>query len=242
MYGLRRVASPITSWVLSACTIHLLNLPNETAANNLTQGLHDLEAMSVNHAFAARAIDIIRSLSSKWTIALPEGAAAVANYRMAGGRKSPVQMSFFAASIPRKTSSEGRKPSATSNSSAHSKQSPFSPPTTSAHQQQQPQSQHHHYLNQPPVASPMAVLSDPSAPLDPRSGNFWTPFPTQAMPMPQQHEDHSAFDYSNFSNQQQWQSYEDPSSQSQQGHDFKSGQISGRVDENMGGVEQWHWD
>jgi hypothetical protein len=195
--------------------------------------------MSLNHPFAARAIDIIRSLSSKWTIALPEAAAAVANYRVAGGRRSPIQTSFFAASIPRKQSSEGRKQSATSiGSTQSSKMSPFSPPSAAPPRQQQ-QLQQHHRLDHPPSSTPDAVFSDPGAPLDPRHGNFWTPFPTQVMPMPQHTDGNPAFDFMNMGGPQQWQSY---GGQSHQVHDYKAGPPSGRIDEAISGSEQWHWE
>merc|ERR1711939_142779 len=77
MYGLRRVCLAVSSFLMSASTIHLLNLPSESASAHLGQGLSDLQAMSVNHQFAARCVDIIRSLASKWNIALPDSAASV---------------------------------------------------------------------------------------------------------------------------------------------------------------------
>ncbi|SMR60784.1 unnamed protein product [Zymoseptoria tritici ST99CH_1E4] len=242
MYGLRRVTSPVTSFVLSACTIHLLNLPSDTAAANLTQGLHDLEALSVNHPFAARAIDIIRSLSSKWNITLPEGAAAVANYRGTSIRKSPIQTSFFAASIPRKQSSEGRKRSAAS-SNSQTKESPFAPPSSHPQQQLPQHPQQHHDLKYPPQTSSTAVFSDPSAPLDPRSGNFWTPFPTQVMPNPHLDDSSTNFDFTRFGGQpHQWQSYGVMPSQQQHVQGYRPGPPSGPMDETMSGAEQWHWE
>ncbi|KAF2765274.1 hypothetical protein EJ03DRAFT_210798 [Teratosphaeria nubilosa] len=71
IYGLRRVHLSVTSILLSASTIHLLNLPSAPATLHLTQALQDLEATSVNHHFAARCIDIIHSLAANWKISLP---------------------------------------------------------------------------------------------------------------------------------------------------------------------------
>lgn len=202
MYGLRRVSQPTAALLLSASTIHLLNLPSEGAANNLCQGLLDLEAMSVNHCFAARAIEIIRSLASKWNIALPEGAAAVANYRLNGpgiegvSQHSPPQTSFFAATIWRKQSSEGKKSSHSAQSrSSQPKDSPFSPPP---HQKpQQPTSA----LGTEPI-----FYDDPAAPLDPHHAHFWTPFPTQTMPMMHPHDADMMDLGTQFDGQQQWHS------------------------------------
>lgn len=202
MYGLRRVSQPTAALLLSASTIHLLNLPSEAAANNLCQSLLDLEAMSVNHCFAARAIDIIRSLALKWNIALPEGAAAITNYRIAttgpiggGSLNSPPQMSFYAATIWRKQSSESKKSSQSDQSrSSQPKDSPFSPPP---HSQQQQISI--------PSGEPI-FYDDPAAPLDPHHDHFWTPFPLQTMPIMQPHEIDMMDLGTQFDGQQQWHS------------------------------------
>ena len=173
MYGLRRVTLIVTSLLLSASTIHLLNLgQSEQAAAHLSQAVHDLSAISVNHRFAARAVDIIRSLSTKWNISLPESAAAIAVYRMDhGGRgdgrtatSSPPPSTFFAASITRE----------------------LGPGAAQSHQNSP-------FLQQPPQqrAAPTSVpmfYSDPSTPFDEKSAQtaFWTPFPAQVMPIAQQ--------------------------------------------------------
>ena len=80
MYGLRRVCLPVTSFVRSACTIHLLNLPLESAASHLSQGLQDLQDMSVNHQFAAHCVHVIQSLAIKWEIPMPETAGAISGF------------------------------------------------------------------------------------------------------------------------------------------------------------------
>ena len=75
LYGLRCVCLTVTSLLLSAGTIHLLNLPSESASSYLAQGIRDLGDISVNHQFAVRCIDIITGLAAKWNIALPQGTA-----------------------------------------------------------------------------------------------------------------------------------------------------------------------
>lgn len=247
MYGLRRVTQPAVSLLLSASTIHLLNLPSEEAANNLSQGLLDLEAMSVNHGLAARAIDVIRSLSSKWNIPLPEEAAIIANYRMAGRggvRQSPPQPSFFAASIWRKQSSEGKKSSHSGQSRASHppKDSPFSPPPS-----QQKPSQPMSAISAEPV-----FCDDPAAPLDPNHAHLWTPFPTQMMPMAYSHpHDIDMMDMeAQFSGQQQWHAMSHlqhdpnfltrhPSAGAQGGH---AGQHMQQGNDIVGGGGQWQWE
>ncbi|KXT08280.1 hypothetical protein AC579_7568 [Pseudocercospora musae] len=231
LYGLRRVCLAVTSQLLSASTIHLLNLPSESAATNLSQGLHDLEAMSTNHRFAARAVDIIRSLSSKWNIALPEGAAAVAAYRLGVQRDvaSPPPSTFYAASIPRKQSSEGRNRS--NDSSMH--ESPFSPPTQHAHQQVQNQ-------QRAPTSVP-TFYSDPQTQLDASQAQtaFWTPFPTQVMPIAQHDLGPEMLDMSQFGGHQAWPSF---GAAPPTGHTpYRHQSDPGHVDESMSGMENWAW-
>ncbi|USW58402.1 hypothetical protein Slin15195_G117210 [Septoria linicola] len=236
MYGLRRVTLAVTSLLLSASTIHLLNLPSEQAAAHLSQALHDLEAMSVNHRFAARAVDIVRSLSSKWNIALPEGAAAVAVYRMGSrhtGTTSPPPSTFFAASIPRELSTGSQRARSGDSvsvapSAASHQDSPFLPPQ-----------------QQGPTSAP-TFYSDPTTPLDERTAQtaFWTPFPTQVMPISQH--DLGLGDFAGLGGQQvqSWAmlggagnviggqgTVPSHRNQSDPGHDH-----------SMGGLGDWTWD
>lgn len=244
MYGLRRVTLSVINLVLSASTIHLLNLPSESAAAHLTQGLHDLEAMSVNHRFAARAVDIIRSLSSKWNIALPESAAAFAQYRMDNQRdvSSPPPSTFFAASIPRKESTggggaDGRNRSGDSIHS-HSSAGPFSPPAVSGTQ-----------LQQQPTSVP-TFYSDPTTQLDPSQAQtaFWTPFPTQVMPIPQI-TDLDASSMMDFSSpipmdgvQQAPQPWQQMFGATGAGTPGRQQSAPGRLtDEQMSNMDDWQW-
>lgn len=242
MYGLRRVTLAVTSHLLSASTIHLLNLPSEDAAAHLSQGLHDLEAMSVNHRFAARAVDIIRSLSSKWKIALPESAASVSVYRMHSQREisSPPPSTFFAASIDRKQSSEGKMKSG---ENSH-QESPFGPPSGDSggsgnqlsHQQQTQQN-----------TSIPTFYSDPTIPMDATQAQtaFWTPFPSQVMPIPQFDLASTMMDLSQLEGQQDWHMYSGTTGAAQPpaSQDYHGRQAStpGRLDEAMSGMENWHW-
>lgn len=81
MYGLRRVPLITTVILLSASTVHLLNLPSQTAAVNLIQALHDLRSLSVNHRYASSCVEILIRLANQWGITLPEAAQAMAPFR-----------------------------------------------------------------------------------------------------------------------------------------------------------------
>ena len=73
MYGLRRACAPVMSFLMNACTIHLLSTPTEPSTSLLTQGLNDLQEMSVYSPYAARCVRTIGSLANKWNIFLPGG-------------------------------------------------------------------------------------------------------------------------------------------------------------------------
>ncbi|KAK1812286.1 hypothetical protein LTR12_013312 [Friedmanniomyces endolithicus] len=177
--GLRRVSLTVCSWVLTASTIHLLNLPSDVAANNLSQGMHDLQTISVNHPFAARCIDIIRSLAVKWNITLPEGSNAIPGFRELSTQPlaSPTT-AFFAASIPRHQSSEGRTESGSSISSNRQPDTPFDAPPH-------------------PASTFPKYYSDPMAPMDASQARhaFWTPFPASGVPAVSFHD--MSFEYTN---------------------------------------------
>ncbi|KAK0270103.1 hypothetical protein LTR35_014351 [Friedmanniomyces endolithicus] len=169
----------VLHWVLTASTIHLLNLPSDVAANNLSQGMHDLQTISVNHPFAARCIDIIRSLAVKWNITLPEGSNAIPGFReLCTQPMTSPTTAFFAASIPRHQSSEGRTESGSSISSNRQPDTPFDAPP------------------HPPSTFPK-YYSDPMAPMDASQAQhaFWTPFPASGVPAVSFHD--MSFEYTN---------------------------------------------
>lgn len=205
MYGLRRVCFAVPSILLTAITIHLLNLPAEPSVSHFSQGLQDLQAMSINHPFAARCVEIIRALAIKWNITLPESASVAPAFRLAGQRPwpSPASSTFWAASIPRKQSSGsggGNRSGGSASSSQH--ESPFPPPPNQAQQQSA-------------FSSP---FNDSANLLDTNQiqaqGAFWTPFPAQTMPVASQNIVPSmSMDFAMDTNAaQQWQMYNEPTS------------------------------
>lgn len=169
MYGLRRIALPVASVLLSASTIHLLNLPSEPSASHLSQALRDLQAMSTNHQFAAQCVSIVRSLAKKWKIPLPESAASVSALQIPGQQLSPTSSNFWSASIPGQLSSSGTR---SNESSASHHESPFAPP-----QQGQATSSYPNFYNEPLSRIDTSQMQ----------AMVWTPFPGQTMPVPQQH-------------------------------------------------------
>ena len=226
MYGLRRVCMAVPGLLLSASTIHLLNLPSEPAASHLSQGLRDLQTLSTNHQFAARCVNIIRSLATKWNIALPEGAASISAFRQPGQRSwsSPTSSNFWAATIPREASSgdPGSSNSATSNH-----EPPFPPPTS--------QQQRHGPV--PTYYGDSTMRLDANQMQNP----FWTPFPGQTMPV--QHQDivpSMSMGLSAMENPvTQWQAFGSRAGGPMMQHDSREQSTSGRIDESMNYAWQW---
>ncbi|RMY15072.1 hypothetical protein D0868_01090 [Hortaea werneckii] len=231
MYGLRRVCLAVSSFLMSASTIHLLNLPSESASAHLGQGLSDLQAMSVNHQFAARCVDIIRSLANKWNIALPDSAASVNVLRGTGGARgwpSPPSSTFFAASIPRKHSSEsGTRSDGSMNSAADG---PFKPP--------RPTPTHH-------LSS---FYSDSGGtPVDGVRNNhqpnaFWTPFPVQGVPSQPQGWNDMVFDFNQpVDGVNHWPMFGSSAGPTVDGH-APTMNATSPMDHAMGGpMSEWNW-
>jgi hypothetical protein len=261
MYGLRRVCLPVTGFLLSASTIHLLNLPNETSGQHLSQGMRDLQTMSTNHSFAGRCVDIIRSLATKWQITLPEDAPCASPRPHLNGRKiSSPKSAFYSASIPRQNSSQSGTRSAESQESISRKpsapgheDSPFAPPTHSSLSQSQSQT--------PTSGANSDFFGNQYPSIDQISGGqqqqqqqYWIPFPVQSMPNAHLADMQStnSLNYLDAATNQQWQQqYNMPPSQNQiiqqhlqQQQQFPTRQqhASAGIDSSMGNsYENWHW-
>ena len=76
-YGLRQICNIAAYMIHSACTIHLLNLPERTAKRDIVQGLRSLEDMADGWLCARRALVIMRILSKRWKIDLPDEAVVI---------------------------------------------------------------------------------------------------------------------------------------------------------------------
>lgn len=61
----------------SACTIHLLNLPEKTARRDITHGVKHLEEIAEDWLCARRTLSILSVLARKWNCEIPEDAAFV---------------------------------------------------------------------------------------------------------------------------------------------------------------------
>ena len=76
-HGLRQIVNLSVYMLHSACTIHLLNLPEKTAIRDITHGVKHLEEIAEGWLCARRTLAVLSVQARNWKIELPEDAAAV---------------------------------------------------------------------------------------------------------------------------------------------------------------------
>ncbi|KAK5998234.1 Nitrogen assimilation transcription factor nit-4 [Cladobotryum mycophilum] len=76
-WNLRQICNIAVYMLHSACTIHMLNLPEKTAKRDITHGLKHLEEIAEDWLCARRTLSILSVLARKWNCELPEDAALV---------------------------------------------------------------------------------------------------------------------------------------------------------------------
>ena len=73
-HGLRQICNIVVYISHSACTVHLLNLPDKNAARDIIHGLKHLEEISESWLCARRTLAILQLVSKRWNIEVPEEA------------------------------------------------------------------------------------------------------------------------------------------------------------------------
>lgn len=76
-YGLRQICNIAVYIAHSACTIHLLNLPEKNARRDVIHGVRQLEEIAESWLCARRTLCILSVQVRKWKIELPEEAMEV---------------------------------------------------------------------------------------------------------------------------------------------------------------------
>ncbi|QSS55325.1 nitrogen assimilation transcription factor nirA [Histoplasma capsulatum var. duboisii H88] len=76
-YGFRQICNISVYIAHSACTIHLLNLPDKTAKRDLIHGLKNLEEIAESWLCARRTLRILDMSAQKWNVDLPSEAVAI---------------------------------------------------------------------------------------------------------------------------------------------------------------------
>lgn len=76
-HGLRQICNIAVYIVHSACTIHLLNLPDKNARRDIVHGVKHLEEVAEGWLGARRTLGILSAIARKWNVELPEEATTV---------------------------------------------------------------------------------------------------------------------------------------------------------------------
>src|ERR1700712_2850318 len=76
-HGLRQICNIAVYILHTACTIHLLNLPDKNAKRDIIHGIKHLEEMAEGWLCARRTLGILSVLSRKWNVELPSDASEV---------------------------------------------------------------------------------------------------------------------------------------------------------------------
>lgn len=76
-YGIRQICNIVVYILHSACTIHLLNLPDTTAKRDILHGVRQLEEISQAWLVARRTLCILALQAKRWEIEVPEEAAMI---------------------------------------------------------------------------------------------------------------------------------------------------------------------
>ena len=76
-HGLRQICNIAVYIAHSACTIHLLNLPEKNAVRDIVHGLKHLEEIAESWLCARRTLGILHIVARRWQIELPEEAAKI---------------------------------------------------------------------------------------------------------------------------------------------------------------------
>lgn len=133
-YNLRQICNIAVYMVHSACTIHMLNLPEKTAKRDIIHGVRQLEEIAEDWPCARRTLGILSVLARKWGVEMPEEAAAVL-------QRSDEQYGTFstsdvpspnraAPSVPGNTPSPARSPPVAAKPEQYSPMAnPYSQPT-----------------------------------------------------------------------------------------------------------------
>lgn len=76
-YGLRQIVNIAVYILHSACTIHVLNLPEKNAERDIVHGLKHLEEISESWLCARKTLAILQASSKRWNVEVPKDAEKV---------------------------------------------------------------------------------------------------------------------------------------------------------------------
>lgn len=76
-HGLRQIVNIAVYILHSACTIHLLNLPEKNAERDIVHGIKHLEEIAESWLCARKTLEILHAVGRRWNIEMPKEAEKV---------------------------------------------------------------------------------------------------------------------------------------------------------------------
>lgn len=106
-YGLRQICNIAVYIAHSACTIHLLNLPDKNAKRDIVHGLKHLEEIGEMWTCARRTLRILGIMAEKWKTDLPEEAiSTISRTRTRWGSSEPAPSPTISDQSPQPTTEQ----------------------------------------------------------------------------------------------------------------------------------------
>ncbi|KAK3906285.1 fungal-specific transcription factor domain-containing protein [Staphylotrichum tortipilum] len=187
LYDLRQICNIAVYMVQTACTIHILHLPEKTAKRDIIHGVKHLEELAEDWLCGRRALSTLSVLARKWNIELPEEAAMV--LQRADEKYGPVSVSDVPSPNKSVTSTAHSPPSNPQSPAVNGPEQQYTPPNQYGAQTSQPMAlddpsstagptlQSSRRVAQPVTSTPMS-MADPLATI-----NSWAVSPgTRSMP------------------------------------------------------------
>ncbi len=180
-YGLQQICNIAVYIAHSACTIHLLNLPDKNARRDIIHGLKHLEEIGEMWTCARRTLRILGIMAEKWKTELPEEAAATfSRTRSRWGNAESAQSPSNSDHSPKSSSGQLEPPRIISQSSSLDQQQAMNQPTAST----APYLQTGYFVSQP------STDHNSPLPLDPPSSSEYRRTPSSTSPAQRGPSDH----------------------------------------------------
>lgn len=211
-YGVRQICNIAVYIAHSACTIHLLSLPEKNAVREIVQGIKYLEEIAESWLCARRTLAILDTVAHRWKIALPDEAVKILQRTKFKFRKYWEGEVVDSPKTPRNLQTNtGNKHSYYS--SAYSMPPRNNYPTDGVHRtpsQQQQQQQKQKQKKAPPHLPPTSSTYQPVAEWNVSPRSHQTGPLTPDFPSPQQQQQSNPIQNANHHHQQQEQQQHQP--------------------------------
>ena len=181
-HGLRQIVNIAVYILHSACTIHLLNLPEKNAERDIIHGVKHLEEIAESWLCARKTLEILHAVSRRWNIELPKEAQKVF---------ARAETKFGHLKIDQLSPKSDISPTMTAYANASNSQASAPQHQQSQHQQsqhQQPQQQQHQNGKNTSFSLPMHGFDNPLNPIRPTTSSTipGLPRPSASISLPAQ--------------------------------------------------------